>query len=395
MSEGGANTEGGNTGFSRLKSFISSKLGRNQESSTLENQKPEEPVQKEPKIEIDPTLPKTQELVHEDITTELEEETSEAEQLLKDQVFQEQESQPISETESLPTPEPEPKKLVRANKIFFHTTPTDNVASIRNRGLYGHATHDDLGRNMTYSLTFDKEYNHKDVRRPSVAAGPIADFSLTIWKQSEDIKQTRDRSTGELNKFGGEYSPSGVTNELDVPEEYEISGGSWGRPIPSSERPSARRVNPTSFLASVGISEKMAEELTAIKLEYINNMSDAQILETRLRELLEDSRENVILGENYTVQDLTHDLVSRIEQEVALNHSKRVADDAMGRLKALDDPNIDTNAQGLLVQQDLYDIRRKRMAANDPVTYRYLNAREQAIVRTLNGRGLARFTDYP
>ena len=395
MSEGGANTEGGNPGVSRLRSFISSKFGGKQESSILSDQKPEEPVQREPKIEVSPSLPEAKDVVHEDVATQLEEETAEAEQVLEGQVSQEERSQPVSELEPIPTPVPEAEKLVRANKIFFHTTPTSNVASIIRRGLYGQATHDAVGRNLTYSLSFEKEYNDKDVRRPSTTSGPITDFSLTVWRQSGDIKQTREMFTGKLNKFGGEYSPAGKTDEQEVPGEYELSGGSMGRPIPTSERPSARRVDPSSFLASIRITEKLAEDLTMIKLSFVNNIFDARTLEIQLGRVLEDSRDSVILGESYTLQDLTHDLVSRTEQEIALYHSKNVADDAMERLRDLDDPNINTNAQGEIVQQELYDIRRKRKAANEPVTYRYLNAREQAIVQMLNQRGLERFNDDP
>ncbi len=379
MSEGGSNTEGAFPRFAALRSIFKSPFGRKQEA-------PPAPALQEPPRRLNPTVAhgrlyesvKVEPGDFVDATTMLEQETIEVEQALEKQEDEIEQDELLTE----PVVEPETRQLRRANKIFFHTTPSQNVASIRREGLHGKDTTESLGKDLWYSLTFGSEYNAKEVRRPTTSFGPLTDFSLTIWKQSLDIKQTREHFTGKINKYGG-YSPAGERiGEVSV--QYELSGGSYGRPIPDSA--SAKRVDPSNMLASIRITEELALDLTKIKLDFINNQTNADNSETQLVKMLERS-EGLELGENYSIQDLSHDLMSRIEQEVIQHQARLVADDTLARIAGFDsaDPNADRN--GEWIQQNLYDLRSKKGMVNEPVTYRYLDARQRYIERMLKKKG--------
>lgn len=99
----------------------------------------------------------------------------------------------MSESSEVPQSSiPESQERLRSpNKIFFHTTPSQNVPSLVEDGLISAKNRDIIGRDLLYSVTFGKEFNIPTVRRNIKSKGDVTDFSLTVWKASPDIQQVK------------------------------------------------------------------------------------------------------------------------------------------------------------------------------------------------------------
>ncbi len=252
-----------------------------------------------------------------------------------------------------------------AHRIFFHTSPSQNVAGIRKTGLIGNPNKDMIGRDLGYSLTFAEEFNQRYVGRVITQQNPVADFSLIIWKSSSDIRKVKsDEGKLKPGRFGAakRLDPDEV-----IPQGYWNScGGKTG----TADK--LRKIDPANFLAAISINEQMQNALTRSKIEFAYNLSDANSTEERLMQFLSDNDQLLQLTDGYTIQALAHDLMVRMQQEVLVHKTRAIA-------VALFDSGIDYGLGEILV---------KLQEVNEPVSYRYLKAWERKLKQAYQEKGI-------
>lgn len=289
------------------------------------------------------------------------------------------------ETEATLQPEARKKVLRPANKIFFHATPSQNIDDIRQTGLIARKDQDVIGRILGYSLTFSSEFNLPEGRRITVVLGddPVKDFSLTIWKNSAEIKKIKDKD-GKIRMDQYGLAKKLGSTEL-IPQSYLDSrgGGSWGRTVNPEMM---RKIDPANFLAAISIDQNVQETLIRCKIEFAYNLGDANTIEERLVGFLNGPDRNLQLSQDYTTQDLAHDLMARIQQEVLADKTRIVAEDLLNHIE---NPGPSDRYNSDLIAAEAEEISTKTLEVNEPISNRYLKAWEKKLKLTCEKKGIA------
>lgn len=272
------------------------------------------------------------------------------------------------------------KTLRPANKIFFHTTPTINVSSIREKGLMSTNRAGTIGNDLSYSIVFGVEFNERVVGRiRAIDKGEEKDFSMTIWKKTTDFQKAN---------LSGFFRPvKELKPDEIIPEGYLDSRGGRRYPYSVEQRQSLRKIDSSNFLSSIPIDGKMQVMLTRSKIEFVFNLSDVESIETRLVEFLSNPDRQILFATNYTPQVLAHDLMARIQQEAIVNRTRYIAADLLNHIQSLDS----LQNYNSFVGSRIGEIFLKLDYVNEPISYRYLKSWERKLKQAYKDKGL----DWP
>lgn len=269
-----------------------------------------------------------------------------------------------------------PEHLYHANKLFFHATPLENISSVIKSGLFSTRDTDTLGRNFFYSLTFKNEYNDPGQNRGVLKFGPLKDkFSLTIWRGSVNIKQTKPHP-GKRR-----FSPASIPM-AEAPNDYYWNRIKGVNNVPGEK---VRNVPATDFLASIEIDEYIISYFAGAKLGLMFNLVSAKKLEPLAEEFLRgmstECELDLRLNNKYTLGTLVKDLISHIYHEVITEYSRQAT-------ATLEKEIAKLHPDHKKIQQIMEDLLFKRDNAPDKLSYRYLNMLISRSVKSLASANL-------
>lgn len=292
---------------------------------------------------------------------------------------QAEEAEPIQ-----PVIENQERQLRPANRIFFHGTRLRNLSEIRSRGLYALKDIDVLGRDLFQSLYMELEYGDIAIGRSPFTREEInlidelpADqreriyegvnkFVLTVWGDSPYIQKTADQRWRHRT---GQY---GLTKTLETPIATPTGtkrlGGDTLTPEEHAHLPTE------DLLVGIPITQYLKDHLIAAQLNFLTNRKTADQIEAELTAFLSEPGNVIIVKEGYTPAELSHDLLSRIQQKVVLF------------------------TDGLLVKQGIsganamrelaWDVSLKLKLVNEPISAEYLRRLQQRLHKTVQQKGL-------
>lgn len=262
------------------------------------------------------------------------------------------------------------KELRPANRIFFHTTPSDNIAEIRQKGLWTYQDHDILSRDLFYSLGFPAEYSDPNFFR--LRRHEILSFSLTIWQDSANIKRVEEAGSGK-----GYTGISEVDPDQTLPKGFLQTYG--------FDRDKKVKIPAEDFLAAVAITEELEDLLAEIQLRFLYNWNNPEFLEDRLKKYCEDVSHQVAFREGYTASSLAHDLMSSIEQTALRVYMRQVG----GSVKRAAEELASRSDRSIIcLIRDLADIWIKAERVNEPVSKEYLWLWKQRIMNLARVKGV-------
>lgn len=267
------------------------------------------------------------------------------------------------------------ERLHPPNKIFFHATPSQNVPSLVQHGLVSIHNRDILGKDLLYSVTFGKEFNLRyRIKRDINPQGNVSKFSLTVWADSSDIKQVK--KYGELVK--GQYGPSQkLLLDEEIPEGF-LESNMGGKNVDITQ---LRKVNPSNFLAAIPINKDLGEVLALCKLQMTARSRKVEDMQNILADFFKAGSSGITLRPGYTADDLSRDLLFRMQQEALLYQTGPMVKEVIDNLK---EPSIKSS----LLKTSIAELKAKQQAVNDPVGNRYLNILERKLRQALEQRGL-------
>lgn len=270
-------------------------------------------------------------------------------------------------------PQESQERLSSPNKIFFHTTPTKNVPSLIQNGLVSIQNKDVIGKDLLYSVAFGKEFSLPYIKREIKSRGDVTDFSLTLWADTADIKQVK--KDGQLEK--GQYGPTQkLLLDEEIPEGF-LESRSGGRSVDVN---ALRKVGPNSFLAAIPINQDLRYILALCKLEVTKKSRRISDMEGILVDFFRHGND-VTLKSGYTLENLSCDLIFRMQQEALLYQTGPLVKEVLDNLKQ---PLINNS----LLKATIAELKAKQGSVNDPIGNRYLGILERKLRRGLNQRGL-------
>ncbi len=281
------------------------------------------------------------------------------------------------ETETIVVPDTAIKsneKLQPADKIFFHTTPLQNVAGLREHGLMAHDNTDTLGRDLLYSLAFAEEYN-------DISKLPVRNFALTIWQNSRDIKK-RIMPSGSVSD--SQYTAAGKLDSDSVPGTYQqnLADRRFGHTGAAAD---IKTVSAEHMLATIPITEASQQLLAQCKLDFFNNTATGEEIEQRLLTFIQIPDSGVQFGARTTPEDIAHDLAARIQQETARYEVSTLAQNALQKINALSPATTQLPSD---LTNEIAEIRTKAERVNDPLSARYISIWANRCQKALAEKGL-------
>lgn len=272
-----------------------------------------------------------------------------------------------------PVIENQERQLRPANRIFFHGTRLRNLPEIRSRGLYAFKDIDVFGRDLFESLYMELEYGDIAIGRSPFTREEMkliyelpADqieriyervnkFVLTVWGDSPYIQKTTDQRWRHRT---GQY---GLTKTLETPLATPTGTERLGDTLTPEEHAHL----PTEYLlVGIPITQYLKDHLIAAQLNFLTNRKTADQIEAELTALLSEPGNVIIAKEGYTPAELSHDLLSRIQQKVVL---------------FIDGCLVKHGGSG---GQLARDISLKLKSANDPISAEYLRRLSLRLQRT-------------
>ena len=273
------------------------------------------------------------------------------------------------------------ERLRPANSISFHATTLEDVPNIQAHGLYSFLGHDILGRDLIYSIYFEKEYEGPVSFRPKARGGNKNTFALTIWKASPYIK----KFVGEEAYHWGSGRPGQfkatetVEDQKDLPTSYVDSA--LGGPVHPSTK--FAKIPPTEFLGAIKIDQQLKDNLIVAQLKFIYNLDSADNIEAQLRQGVEGTS---ILSEGYAIDQLVHDLMGNIEQTIL---SSGYGKSFRGAWESLTQGKHDVRGIGRVLEE----IMKKQAMVNEPISKRFLQIWEDRIKTAVEQQGLTKQVD--
>lgn len=281
-----------------------------------------------------------------------------------------------------PMVENQERILRPANRIFFHGTRLRNLPDIRSHGLYADKDVDVIGRDLFESLYMEQEYSPEIgvYRTPFIREEmdlmdslprnererireEATKFVLTVWGDSKYFKKTSDQW---WNNRTGQY---GLTGELEglvsTPQTARARLGDTLNPEEHAHLPS------DDLLAGIPITRESKDALIAAQLNFMTNRKTADQIEVDLTNFLTQPGNVTIIRDGYNISDLSHDLISRIQQQVILFKDGFL-------VKSAEEDRVRGNFRQLA-----WDISLKLKTANEPICIEYLNRLLQRLSKVI------------
>lgn len=241
-----------------------------------------------------------------------------------------------------------------ANRIYFHATPMHKLPSIIQHGIVTFKKHATFTRDLFYATFFEEEYtmpvsfgrSHSDLSQG---------FALTIWKDAH-MTQSDENAIGR----GVDLAPSGELTDEQKANLKTIGEVGYGWPLIHEHLLASSP--PTDFVGVVPITPDLKEILVWSKVAYMYNVASPDEIEARILSYLDEQGEKIKFMGAYTGEEMVHDIVARLQQDVLETKLGKKAKelsvkyrDARSRLEIL-----------------LNDISKKESTANEPISKRFL-----------------------
>lgn len=271
------------------------------------------------------------------------------------------------------------EKLRPAPKIFFHTTPNNNVGEIKKDGLLGIRNNGTLSSNLGYSLYFAEEHQYRvqgegyrNKKMEAKLAELPDDYTMTVWTDNEDIKRG----------YALEYVVANKTTNIDEVNKYfqEFSGASPYQHMTQEEynqlliRPDTRKLASEQMVATIPLDRETRETILEQMILSEKGLVTSSEMEQKLENLFKTK--NMWNANEETRADTIHGIVaSMVHSLIRGAVTKRI--EAIKK-KSGGPPPIKEALQATVMLEDMI---------NDPLSARYLESAKKFLSEQLTQRG--------